>query len=296
MANGITRHIPNMVTCCNLLSGCIASVMAFQANYEAAILFIILGATFDFFDGMLARLLNVSGPLGKELASLADDITFGFAPSAIVFSLFKEVQYPEFMSGIADYFPYTAFIIAAFSALRLGKFNIDPRQSSSFIGLPTPANALFWGSLVVGGHSFLVSDSFNAAYLFILVILMSYLLVAELPMFSLKFKNLSWRDNKNSYIFFLVLLEEEVACCWLVWWVSPWKGLGVRLPNPKMARTRLPNKAMTTNTMSRIKMSINPKNPNIILFFLSSIYKNRAKGHDVMPFFLSEVTNGCTKG
>ena len=206
MANGITRHIPNMVTCCNLLSGCIASVMAFQANYEAAILFIILGATFDFFDGMLARLLNVSGPLGKELDSLADDITFGFAPSAIVFSLFKEVQYLEFMSGIADYFPYTAFIIAAFSALRLGKFNIDPRQSSSFIGLPTPANALFWGSLVVGGHSFLVSDSFNAAYLFILVILMSYLLVAELPMFSLKFKNLSWRDNKISYIFLLVCI------------------------------------------------------------------------------------------
>ena len=206
MANGITRHIPNMVTCCNLFSGCIAAVMAFQSNYEAAILFIILGAVFDFFDGMLARLLNVSGPLGKELDSLADDITFGFAPSAIVFSLFKEVQYPEFMSGISEYFPYTAFIIAAFSALRLGKFNIDPRQSSSFIGLPTPANALFWGSLVVGAHSFLVSDSFNAIYLFILVILMSYLLVAELPMFSLKFKNLSWKDNKVSYIFLLICI------------------------------------------------------------------------------------------
>lgn len=206
MANGITRHIPNMVTCCNLFSGCIAAVMAFQSNYEAAILFIILGAVFDFFDGMLARLLNVSGPLGKELDSLADDITFGFAPSAIVFSLFKEVQYPEFMSGITEYFPYTAFIIAAFSALRLGKFNIDPRQSSSFIGLPTPANALFWGSLVVGAHSFLVSESFNAIYLFILVILMSYLLVAELPMFSLKFKSLSWKDNKVSYIFLLICI------------------------------------------------------------------------------------------
>ena len=156
MANCITRHIPNTVTCCNLLSGCAASVMAFQSNYEAAILFIILGAVFDFFDGMLARLLAVSGPLGKELDSLADDITFGFAPSAIVFSLFKEVQYPEFLMPVQEYFPYTAFIIAAFSALRLGKFNIDPRQSTSFIGLPTPANALFWGSLVVGGHSYLI--------------------------------------------------------------------------------------------------------------------------------------------
>ena len=206
MANGITRHIPNFVTACNLFSGCIAAVMAFQANYEAAILFIILGATFDFFDGMLARLFHVSGPLGKELDSLADDITFGFAPSVIVFSLFKEVQYPAFMQSMADIFPYTAFIIAVFSALRLGKFNIDPRQSSSFIGLPTPANALFWGSLVVGGHSFLTSGAFNALYLFILVLLMSYLLVAELPMFSLKFKNLSWKDNKISYIFLLVCI------------------------------------------------------------------------------------------
>ena len=85
----VKKHIPNAITCCNLFSGCIAAVMAFQANYEAAILFIILGAIFDFFDGMLARLLNVSGPLGKELDSLADDITFGFAPSAIVFSLFN---------------------------------------------------------------------------------------------------------------------------------------------------------------------------------------------------------------
>ena len=206
MANCITRHIPNIVTCCNLLSGCAASVMAFQSNYEAAILFIILGAVFDFFDGMLARLLDVSGPLGKELDSLADDITFGFAPSAIVFSLFKEVEYPAYLQPVEDYFPYTAFIIAAFSALRLGKFNIDPRQSSSFIGLPTPANALFWSSLVVGGHSFLVSESFNALYLFILVALMSYLLIAELPMFSLKFKNLSWKDNKTSYIFLLVCI------------------------------------------------------------------------------------------
>ena len=175
MANCITRHIPNAVTCCNLFSGCIASVMAFNEDYTLAISFIILGAVFDFFDGMLARLFKVSGPLGKELDSLADDITFGFAPSAIVFSsvnfsqasavsLFKEVHYPDFLLPVADYMPYTAFLISVFSALRLGKFNIDPRQSSSFIGMPTPANALFWGSLTVGAHSFLISDSFNAAY------------------------------------------------------------------------------------------------------------------------------------
>lgn len=206
MANCITRHIPNTVTCCNLICGCIASVMAFQARYDMAIIFIIIGAVFDFFDGMLARLFKVSGPLGKELDSLADDITFGFAPSVIVFSLFKEVHYPEFLQSMADFIPYTAFLISAFSALRLGKFNIDPRQSTSFIGMPTPANALFWGSLVVGGHDFLVSESFNALYLLALVILMSYLLIAEISMFSLKFKNLTWKDNKVSYIFLLVCI------------------------------------------------------------------------------------------
>ncbi len=206
MANCITRHIPNTVTCCNLFCGCIASVMAFQAQYEMAITFIIIGAVFDFFDGMLARLFKVSGPLGKELDSLADDITFGLAPSVIVFSLFKEVHYPGFLQPIADYIPYTAFLIAAFSALRLGKFNIDPRQSTTFIGMPTPANALFWGSLVVGAHDFLVSASFNAIYLFALVCLMSYLLVAEIPMFSLKFKSLSWSANKVSYLFLIVCI------------------------------------------------------------------------------------------
>lgn len=211
MANCITRHIPNTVTCCNLFCGCIAAYMAFQSDYEKAILFIILGAVFDFFDGMLARLFNVSGPLGKELDSLADDITFGFAPSAIVFSLFKEVHYPDFLLTISEYMPYTAFIIAAFSALRLGKFNIDTRQSTTFIGLPTPANALFWGSLVVGAHDFLVSDSFNAIYLFLLVLFMSYLLVAEIPMFSLKFKSLAWSDNKISYIFLLVCIPLLVS-------------------------------------------------------------------------------------
>lgn len=211
MANCITRHIPNTVTCCNLFCGCIAAYMAFQSDYEKAILFIILGAVFDFFDGMLARLFNVSGPLGKELDSLADDITFGFAPSAIVFSLFKEVHYPDFLLAVSEYIPYTAFIIAAFSALRLGKFNIDTRQSTTFIGLPTPANALFWGSLVVGAHDFLISDSFNAIYLFLLVLLMSYLLVAEIPMFSLKFKNLAWSDNKISYIFLLVCIPLLVS-------------------------------------------------------------------------------------
>lgn len=204
MANAIVRNIPNTLTSCNLFSGCIAAYMAFQSLYEWALLFIVIGAVFDFFDGMTARLLHVSSPIGKELDSLADDITFGLAPAAIVFSLFKEVHYPDFLLSVAEFMPYTAFLIAVFSGLRLAKFNIDERQTSSFIGMPTPANALFWGSLVVGGHSFLVSDSFNAIYLFVLVVVMSLLLVAEFPMFSLKFKSLSWSHNKVSYIFLIV--------------------------------------------------------------------------------------------
>lgn len=204
MANAIIRNIPNTITSCNLFCGCIAGYWAFQGNYQLALLFIISGAVFDFFDGMTARLLHVSSPIGKELDSLADDITFGLAPAAIAFSLFKEVHYPAALEPLSGIMPYTAFLIAVFSALRLAKFNLDERQTSSFIGMPTPANALFWSSLAVGAHDFLVSESFNAVYLFILVIVMSLLLVAELPMFSLKFKDLSWKHNKVSYIFLLV--------------------------------------------------------------------------------------------
>ena len=206
MANAITRSIPNTITSCNLFCVCIAVYMAFNMNYEMAMLFIILGAVFDFFDGMSARLLHVSSAIGKELDSLADDVTFGLAPAAIAFSLFKEVHIPEFLAPMAGILPYTAFLISIFSALRLAKFNIDERQTSSFIGMPTPANALFWSSLVVGSHDFLVSDSFNSLYLFALVVIMSLLLVAELPMFSLKFKDLSWAHNKVTYIFLLVCI------------------------------------------------------------------------------------------
>lgn len=204
MANAITRHIPNTVTCFNLFSGCIACVMAFEAKYDLALGFIILSAVFDFFDGMLARTLKAYSAIGKDLDSLADDVSFGAAPSFIVFSLFKEMHYPAGMEALAPYFPYAAFLIAVFSGLRLAKFNNDTRQTSSFVGLPVPANALFWASLIYGSHSLLISDNFNPVYLLLLVMLFSWLLVSEIPMFSLKFKNLSWKDNKVSFIFLIV--------------------------------------------------------------------------------------------
>ena len=128
------QHIPNTITCLNLISGCIATYISFQCEYDTALLFIVIGAVFDFFDGMTARLLHVSSPIGKELDSLADCITFGFAPSAIVF---------QYMSQFDARSPLFAFVMVAFSALRLAKFNLDERQALGFIGLPTPANALF---------------------------------------------------------------------------------------------------------------------------------------------------------
>lgn len=187
--------------------------------------FIIIGAAFDFFDGMVARLLHVSSPIGKELDSLADDITFGLAPAAIAFALFQEVHYPDFIQSLRPVLPYTAFLVAVFSGLRLAKFNIDTRQASSFIGMPTPANALFWGSLVTGEHAFLTSPHFNAVYLFVLVVVMSLLLVAELPMFSLKFKDLSWQHNKVSYIFLIGCIPLFLIFQWsgfaavIIWYV-----------------------------------------------------------------------------
>lgn len=220
----IKKHIPNSLTCCNLICGCMATGAAFYGNYRWAIVMIIAGAVFDFFDGMVARLLGVSSPIGKELDSLADVVTFGVAPSSILFYLFHEVHYPTVLVPYANYIPYTAFLMAAFSALRLAKFNLDARQTSSFIGLPTPANALFWGSLVVGQHAFLVSLKFNAVFLFLFMFLSCLLLVAELPLFSLKFKDLSWEYNRVQYIFLLgclacLPLGASAVAAMIVWYV-----------------------------------------------------------------------------
>ena len=191
------KHIPNTITCCNLISGCIATWFAFQSDYRMALLFIVIGAVFDFFDGMSARLLHVSSNIGKELDSLADDITFGFAPSAIVFSYLCSFHIHLII------LPFLAFLMAAFSALRLAKFNLDERQALGFIGLPTPANALFWGSLIVGLHQ---SGFFFEGLEWVIlagVFISCYLLVAEIPMFALKFKHWGWKGNEIKYIFIL---------------------------------------------------------------------------------------------
>ena len=221
------KHIPNTITCLNLISGCIATYWAFQGNYEQALLFIIIGAVFDFFDGMVARLLHVSSPIGKELDSLADDITFGFAPSAIVFSFLKgmEAEADSSLFTLHSSLPFLAFIMAAFSALRLAKFNLDERQALGFIGLPTPANALFWGSLVVGLGDSIASLPYAEFIILAGVFISSWLLVSEIPMFALKFKTWGWKGNEIKFVFLitciplLLLLEVSGLAAIIAWYV-----------------------------------------------------------------------------
>lgn len=206
MANIVTKHIPNTLTSCNLISGCIAIVFALNANFSMALTFIVVGAVFDFFDGMSARLLGVSSPIGKELDSLADVVTFGVAPSSMIYTLLLTLSKSGWNETLAFAIPYVAFVMAAFSALRLAKFNLDERQTTSFIGLPTPANALFWGALIVGNENVFDENSYYIYLLIILVLVSSWLLVAEIPMFALKFKHWGWRDNKVKYVFLISCL------------------------------------------------------------------------------------------
>ena len=206
MANILTKHIPNTLTSCNLVSGCIAIVFALNANYTMALTFIVVGAVFDFFDGMSARLLGVSSPIGKELDSLADVVTFGVAPSSMIYTLLLTLDKSGWNETLASAVPYVAFVMAAFSAIRPAKFNLDERQTTSFIGLPTPANALFWAALIVGSEDMLVAQSHVILLLIVLVFISSWLLVAEIPMFALKFKHWGWHENRIKYVFLVSCL------------------------------------------------------------------------------------------
>lgn len=229
MKKGITRHIPNTITCCNLISGCIAVVCALYGELHLALLWIVIGAVFDFFDGMSARLLHVSSPIGKELDSLADVITFGLAPSMMLFHELYCAEYPFALVAVKPlvrYLPFVAFTMAAFSALRLAKFNLDERQTTSFVGLPTPANALFWGSLLLGLNRQMESCEWAGLLLIAGVFVSNWLLVAEIPMFALKFKHWGWRGNEVKYVFLLscipllILFKILALAIIIAWYVA----------------------------------------------------------------------------
>ncbi len=204
----IKKHIPNSITCGNLLCGCLGVVQAFEGNLIWASYFVGIAAVLDFFDGFAARMLKVSSAIGKDLDSLADMVTFGFLPGVVMFVLISaavDVTAVNQYVG-SEYIKYLAFIIPIFSALRLAKFNNDTRQSDSFIGVPTPANAMLICSLPL----MLEFDNFefilNPILLCSLCVVMSLLLVAELPLFALKFKNFKCTGNEIRFVFLALSL------------------------------------------------------------------------------------------
>ena len=190
------KQLPNAMTCGNLLCGCIGLVMALRGHLELASWLIGLAAVLDFGDGFVARMVNVSGPFGKDLDSVADVVTFGVLPAAIVFQLcwFQEL-------GAVS---YGAFLIAILSALRLANFNIDTRQSESFIGLPVPANAMLIASFPLMGR---YQPQFNGLWendvALGMMVAFSFMLVSDVPLFALKFKSFSWAANQTKYLFLI---------------------------------------------------------------------------------------------
>jgi CDP-diacylglycerol--serine O-phosphatidyltransferase len=213
------KNIPNLITCLNLLAGRFACVMALKFNqYEGAFLFIALAAIFDFLDGLAARALKAYSPLGAELDSLADVSSFGLAPGCVLYSYLA-----SYANG--NGFPLVAFLLPVFSALRLARFNIDTRQTTSFLGLPVPSSGLFWSSLIPSIHWFAPSFSIYVLIgLVVLLITFCLLMVSEIPMFSLKFKNLKWSDN--AWPFALILIAIGL---FVVFWYLGAPLLGVSL-------------------------------------------------------------------
>ena len=210
----IKKHIPNLVTLGNLLCGTLATIFAVDGHFEETALFVVIGIFLDFFDGFFARILKVSGELGKQLDSLADMVTSGVVPGIVLFYLLgnKQLSTNEFNDDflIVSYVPLIGLLITLAAGYRLAKFNIDTRQSESFIGLPTPAMSLFVVSLpLVQMYTEIdvVKDMIDNNYFLIgVTILFSYLMNAEFPLFSLKFKNYSLKKNLFKYILLAISL------------------------------------------------------------------------------------------
>lgn len=203
--------IPNLLTLSNLLCGSFAALSALvYDNLTWAFWLVIAAAVFDFFDGFVARLLKCPSPIGVELDSLADMISFGFVPAAIAYVLFTEGMSPDSALWLRYSGVFVCFLLAAFSALRLAKFNIDETQHTEFCGLPTPANTLFFASLGLLSET----AGFNLGWgILLLVLVMGLLLISPVRMFALKFQGFGWKGNELRYIF-LMLSIALVAVLW----------------------------------------------------------------------------------
>lgn len=190
------KYIPNTITSLNLFSGCVGILFALKGDYLSAFYCVLASGIFDFFDGLVARLLKVKSLIGKELDSLADVISFGFLPGTVIYMMLSEVS-------TSEYLPYLGFVVTVFSALRLAKFNIDERQTSDFIGVNTPMNTFLIMSLPFIGKLY-PQYIYNSYILVMIILLTSALLVSELKLFSMKLNSLKWEANKFKYLFLII--------------------------------------------------------------------------------------------
>ena len=215
----IVKHIPNTITCCNLLSGCVSILFLCNDHVLWASAMIFAAAVFDFLDGFAARTLNAKSPIGGELDSLSDVVSFGVAPSFIVAWFLSKTGIGWWVHDV-NVFPMLAFILAAFAAVRLAKFNIDTRQSTSFIGLPVPAVGLFIASLPfmlfnISADSTLYNIVVNPYFLLAMVAIFSWLMISEVPFFSFKIKNLRFKDNILRYFVVIFAITAVVILKWV---------------------------------------------------------------------------------
>lgn len=189
------RHIPNTLTLLNLLSGTVGIIFVLDGNIYSGAYFVLISAALDFLDGFVARLLKVQGELGKQLDSLADAISFGLLPGIVLFAMSRS-------AAEVNWITYLTLSVPVFSAYRLAKFNLDTRQSDRFIGLPTPANALLITTLPFLATTWVQLGTWLTAPFFLaaIAICLSYLLIAEIPLIALKFKNFSLQDNVYRYL------------------------------------------------------------------------------------------------
>ena len=215
----ITKHIPNAITCCNLISGCVSILFLCRDRLLWAAAMIFVAAVFDFLDGFAARLLNAKSPIGAELDSLSDVVSFGVAPSFIVAWFLSRTGVTWWVYGF-NAFSVLAFILAAFAAVRLAKFNLDTRQTTSFIGLPVPAVGLFIASLPfmmfhIDRSGLLYSVVASPYFLLAMVALFSWLMVSEVPFFSFKIKNLKFKENILRYFVVIFAIVAVVVLQWV---------------------------------------------------------------------------------
>ncbi|RLD31945.1 MAG: CDP-diacylglycerol--serine O-phosphatidyltransferase [Bacteroidetes bacterium] len=201
------KHIPNFITLLNLLAGLLSIYFATTGNLQLAGLLVFVAAVFDFFDGFAARLLHAKSVIGVQLDSLADMVSFGVAPAFVLFYTIRELT----GTGTPEYLPFTAFVVPLFSALRLAKFNVDDEQTTSFMGLPTPATGLLLASFPIMIMGCLTENKgiyydivTNPYFLASVGLISSALMVSNIPMFSLKSSSLSWTENQTRYLFIVL--------------------------------------------------------------------------------------------